>query len=317
MNLLVTGSSGFIGFHLSRKLLSQSHQVFGIDNHNDYYDVNLKLDRKKELIKHKNFNFIECDLTNKIHLENVFNEFEPEIVINLAAQAGVRNSSLIANNYLDSNIIGFLNLIELSKKYNIKKFIYASSSSVYASSKQIPFSEQEENLEPISLYGKTKLANERIVELISKTEEIQFIGLRFFTVYGPHGRPDMAYYKFAEKIKKNETLTIYNSGKMKRDMTHIDDISDGIISCIDKSNFSSKHEIFNLGNSNPVGTMELLELIEQHYGKKANMTFENSSNEVKVTFADITKSFSLLNFKPKIKINQGMKEFLNWYDKNF
>jgi UDP-glucuronate 4-epimerase len=314
MKLLVTGSSGFIGFHLSKKLLSQSHQVLGIDNHNDYYDVNLKLDRKKELIKYKNFNFKKCDLINKIDLENSFNEFEPEIVINLAAQAGVRNSSLITNNYLDSNIIGFLNLIELSKKNNIKKFIYASSSSVYASSKLIPFSEQEENLEPISLYGKTKLANERIVELMSKTEEIQFIGLRFFTVYGSYGRPDMAYYKFAEKIKKNEPITIFNSGNMKRDMTHIDDIIEGILACIHISNFSSKHEIFNLGNSNPVGTMELLELIELHYGKKAHITFENSSNEVKITFADISKSYDVLNFKPKIKIHQGMREFLKWYD---
>ncbi len=317
MKLLVTGSSGFIGFHLSRKLLSQSHQVFGIDNHNNYYDVNLKLERKKELIKHKNFNFKECDLINKNDLENIFNKFEPEIVINLAAQAGVRSSSLLSNYYLDSNILGFLNLIELSKKNNTKKLIYASSSSVYASSKQIPFSEKEENLEPISLYGKTKLANERIVELISKTEEIQFIGLRFFTVYGSHGRPDMAYYKFAEKIKKNEPLTIFNSGNMKRDMTHIEDINDGITACIDKSNFSSKHEIFNLGNSNPVGTMELLELVELHYGKKANIIFENSSDEVKITFADISKSSDILNFKPKIKINQGMREFLNWYDKTF
>ncbi len=317
MKLLVTGSSGFIGFHLSRKLLSQSHQVFGIDNHNSYYDVDLKLKRKKELIKHKNFNFKECDLINKNDLENIFNKFEPEIVINLAAQAGVRSSSLLSNYYLDSNILGFLNLIELSKKNNTKKLIYASSSSVYASSKQIPFSEKEENLEPISLYGKTKLANERIVELISKTGEIQFIGLRFFTVYGSHGRPDMAYYKFAEKIKKNEPLTIFNSGNMKRDMTHIEDINDGITACIDKSNFSSKHEIFNLGNSNPVGTMELLELVELHYGKKANIIFENSSDEVKITFADISKSSDILNFKPKIKINQGMREFLNWYDKTF
>tara|TARA_A100001011_G_scaffold386747_1_gene463204 strand:- start:199 stop:1152 length:954 start_codon:yes stop_codon:yes gene_type:complete len=316
MKLLVTGSSGFIGFHLSRKLLSQSHQVFGIDNHNDYYDLNLKLDRKKELIKYENFYFKECDLINKNDLEKVFNEFQPEIVINLAAQAGVRSSSLLSNYYLDSNIIGFLNLIELSKKNNIKKLIYASSSSVYASSKQIPFSEKEENLEPISLYGKTKLANERIVELVSRTEEIQFIGLRFFTVYGSYGRPDMAYYKFAEKIKKNQPLTIYNSGNMKRDMTHIEDINNGIIACIDKSNFSSKHEIFNLGNSNPIGTMELLKLVELHYGKKANITFENSFNEVKITYADITKSSDVLNFNPKIKINQGMREFLNWYDKN-
>ncbi len=317
MKILITGSSGFIGFHLSRKLLSQSHQVFGIDNHNDFYNVNLKLERKKELIQYGNFTFKECDLINNYELENIFNEFKPEIIINLAAQAGVRNSSLISNYYIDSNILGFLNLIGLAKKNNIKKFIYASSSSVYASSKQIPFSEKEENLMPISLYGKTKLANEKIADLISKTEEIQFIGLRFFTVYGTHGRPDMAYYKFTEKIKNNRPLTIYNEGNMKRDMTHIEDISDGIIASIDKNDFLSKHEIFNLGNSNPIGTIELLETVELHYRKKANIIFENSSEEVKITFADLSKSHDILNFEPKIKFDQGMKEFLNWYDKTF
>jgi len=313
MKFLVTGSCGFIGFHLCRNLLKEEHEVLGIDNLNRYYDVDLKRTRLKLLKSFKNFKFCNEDLINKEPVSLLFKDFKPIIVVNLAAQAGVRYSAINPNSYLDSNVIGFLNIIDLCREFEIKKLIYASSSSVYGSSKDVPYKEVS-SPNPISIYGKTKLINEKITESSANQNCFNSIGLRFFTVYGPYGRPDMAYYKFSKKIKENSKIKIFNKGNMSRDMTYIDDIIQGIKLVIQAENLIEPHEIFNLGNTKPIKTMDLLSLIESHYKKKASVEYEDSKNEVEITHADISKANSMIGYLPKIDFTEGMANFFSWFD---
>tara|TARA_A100001015_G_scaffold313939_1_gene422306 strand:+ start:698 stop:1645 length:948 start_codon:yes stop_codon:yes gene_type:complete len=313
VKIIITGACGFIGFHLSKKLLEQNHSILGIDSLNDYYDLSLKEKRLTKLRESKKFKFFKFSLNDVKEIEEIFKNFRPNIVINLAAQAGVRYSEINPNAYIDSNILGFLNILKLSLNYQIDKLIYASSSSVYGDNSKAPFKENY-LLNPISLYGKTKLSNELIAEEFSKLSPIQFIGLRFFTVYGPYGRPDMAYYKFSQKIQNKEKITLYNKGNMSRDMTYVDDIINGIVLSIDKKIFETRHEIFNLGNTHPISTIELIKIIERRYKRKALISHKSSENEVFITHADITKSQKVLGYKPLTNIIDGMYNFFEWLD---
>ncbi len=314
MKFLVTGSCGFIGFHLCKNLLEDEHEVLGIDNLNSYYDVALKKKRLEILQTFNNFKFFREDITDIQPINELFKDFKPNIVINLAAQAGVRYSKINPNSYIDSNVLGFLNIFNLCRDYEVKKFIYASSSSIYGSSENIPYKE-DSSPSPISLYGKTKYINEIISESFALENSFKSVGLRFFTVYGPYGRPDMAYFKFSQKIKENLKIELYNRGNMSRDMTYIDDIIQGIKLVIKEDKLMKKHEIFNLGNTKPIKTTDLLFLIESHYDKKAIIEYKDSENEVEITHADITKANSLIGYYPKINISEGMENFFSWLDK--
>ena len=314
MKFLVTGSCGFIGFHLCKNLLEDEHEVLGIDNLNSYYDVALKKKRLEILQTFNNFKFFREDITDIQPINELFKDFKPNIVINLAAQAGVRYSKINPNSYIDSNVLGFLNIFNLCRNYEVKKFIYASSSSIYGSSENIPYKE-DSSPSPISLYGKTKYINEIISESFALENSFKSVGLRFFTVYGPYGRPDMAYFKFSQKIKENLKIELYNRGNMSRDMTYIDDIIQGIKLVIKEDKLIKKHEIFNLGNTKPIKTTDLLFLIESHYDKKAIIEYKDSENEVEITHADITKANSLIGYYPKINISEGMENFFSWLDK--
>lgn len=316
---LITGSSGFIGFKLSNFLLVNGHEVIGLDNHNAYYDIKIKLARKKILEEFQNFNFIHGDLQDSMLLDNTLRNFLPDIVINLAAQAGVRYASENPNVYIESNVVGFHNLLMACEKFNIKNIIYASSSSVYGNTNEIPFKETLPTNEPISLYAATKKANELFAFNFAHNFNSKLIGLRFFTVYGEFGRPDMAYFSFSRKISTGEPITIFNKGNMARDMTYVDDIVNGIIGAIDhieKMKLGTS-EIFNLGNESPVDLLKLLNIIEDHFQTKAKIIHKELNTEVEKTFADISKSKKLLGFNPATDIVEGMNNFFYWFDEYY
>lgn len=314
MNVLVTGSSGFIGFHLVRKLLKQGHNVLGIDNHNNYYDKNLKL-KRNALSSHENFAFFESGIDQ---LENLkIDKRSIDIAINLAAQPGVRASDNDKKYYQSTNIDGFMYFCNFCINKEIKNVIYASSSSVYSGSQQGALSEESSQLAPKSLYGKSKLSNEIFASYISSQEDISILGLRFFSVYGPFGRPDMAYYKFTESIINQELITLYNDGNMFRDMTYIDDIIQGICGAINYAcRVKCKNEIFNLGTNQPIKISELLVFIESYLGKKTKINYEESLNESFYTHADISKAKKLLEYMPQTGFKNGMKNFMDWH-KNY
>jgi UDP-glucuronate 4-epimerase len=312
VNILITGTAGFIGFHLAKKLLSEGHSVVGIDNFNDYYDVQLKENRNKILEKYPNYKLYRADITNITDLQKIFKENDFERVCHLAAQAGVRYS--ITNPYIygDSNLKGFVNIINLAKEKGVKSFVYASSSSVYGNGEKYPSSEKDYVDSPISLYAATKRANELIAHTYNHLYNLPVIGLRFFTVYGPWGRPDMAIYKFAEKILKGEEIPVYNYGKdLKRDFTYIDDIIDGVVAAI-QSNI--KNEIINLGKGDPDELGEMISLIEKHMGEKVKKNLlPMQLGDVMVTYADISKAKRLLNYNPKISLDKGIEKFVKWF----
>ena len=309
--ILVTGCAGFIGMHLSKALLEQGYDVIGVDNLNSYYDTNLKNDRLMILKKYKLFSFTKLDISNKEALESVFNSHSIDKVVNLAAQAGVRYSLENPNSYIDSNVLGFMNILECCRYYNIKGLVYASSSSVYGKNTEIPFSVDHVVDSPISIYAASKKANELMAYSYNHLFGLKSTGLRFFTVYGPWGRPDMAMYIFAEKILKGEPISVYNHGKMKRDFTYIDDIISGVISSI-KNNFN--FEIFNLGNNSSEPLMDVVSILESKIGKTAIINYEPMQlGDVANTFADIEKSKLKLAFSPKTKIKEGISHFLDWY----
>ena len=313
MKILVTGSSGFIGFHLIKKLLKAGHKVIGVDDHNDYYNPELKF-KRLALLNKKNFTCHQQDI-NRICLND--NNFD--LAINLAAQAGVRVSKEKEYLYESSNIIGFKSFCNFCRKKNINKILYASSSSVYSDTNKEKFSEDAAMLEPKSIYGKSKLSNEIYASEFIKSYEASMIGLRFFSVYGPFGRPDMAYYSFTQAIKEKRTIFLNNEGNMYRDMTYIDDIIQGILLAIDyalKPGSSNKNEIFNLGNDAPIKTTHLLHKIEKTIGKKALIQHFTTENENIKTHADITKAKNLLGYEPKVSFDQGIKRFLEWH-KNY
>ena len=326
--ILVTGAAGFIGFSVCKKLLDLGVEVYGLDNLNDYYDPRLKLARLEFLTK-KNMPFSKIDLADANELKSVFNSFKPNIVINLAAQAGVRYSLENPHAYLNSNIIGFLNILENSKSHSIEHFIYASSSSVYGLNKVFPFSERDNVDHPVSLYAASKKSNELIAHSYSHIFRLPCTGLRFFTVYGPWGRPDMALYIFTKKILADEPIDVFGFGKMKRDFTYIDDIVEGIIGLIEKkphgnttwtgsdpdpSSSSAPWEIYNIGNNKPTELEYFISLIEKNLGKKAIKNYlEIQAGDVEETSADISRLNKLTGFIPSTRIEEGIPKFISWY----
>ena len=316
MNFLISGSAGFIGFHLSEFLLKKKHTVYGVDDLNSYYDVKLKKSRLDILKKYKNFLFFKRKIED-IKIVKFFKKKKIDIIINLAAQAGVRHSLENPYVYINSNILGQVNMLELAKELKIKKYIYASSSSVYGGNKSLPFSVKDRVDNPISLYAASKKSTELIAEYYSHLYKISSIGLRFFTVYGPWGRPDMATFIFTKNILNGKPINIFNYGKMKRDFTYVDDIISGIYGAI---NFKMKklHKVYNLGNSKPESLLEFIKIIEKNLNKKAKKNYLSlQPGDVPATFADISESTRDLKFLPKIEINDGIPRFIEWFKKYY
>ena len=327
--ILVTGSAGFIGSHLTLQLLNKGNTVIGIDNHNSYYDISLKESRLKKFLNHKNYIHNKINIDDAVKLEIIFKENKFDIVVNLAAEAGVRHSILNPKTFIKSNIIGFHNILDLCKVYNISHLVYASSSSVYGSNSKIPFSVEDSVAHPISTYAMTKRSNELLAHVYSHLYNIPTTGLRFFTVYGPYGRPDMALFKFVEKILKGETLEIYNNGNHKRDYTYIDDIVDATIKIMGSpakcnnewsssnpslGSSSAPWKIYNIGNSRMVELNYFVKLIEDTLDIKAKKLFlPMQPGDVENTFANIDNLTSDFNFEPKVKIEEGVKKFIEWY----
>ena len=335
MSILVTGAAGFIGFHICKKLIQDGNHVIAIDNLNDYYDPNLKKNRIKELInisgKNENlFNFMKVDLVSSNNLEQIFSSHNDKnskisIVIHLAAQAGVRYSIENPSAYVQSNLVGFCNIIEIAKKYNVEHFFYASSSSVYGGNKKLPFEELDNVDKPISLYAATKKSNELIAYTYSHLFNLPTTGLRFFTVYGPWGRPDMALFKFTDLIMSNKPIRVFNYGDMLRDFTYIDDVVTSIIFLIKKRS-EAKHnltkndsqnipyKIFNIGNSRPTKLTDYIKSIESNLGKKAKIILEKMQpGDVEATYANTKYLEEYINFKPNTSIEKGIKQFIEWY----
>ena len=307
----MTGSAGFIGYHLTKSLLDDDHEILGIDNINDYYDTSLKNARINKLKSYPNFFFKKIDIVDKKSLKKCFYSFNPKNVINLASQPGVRYSSLNPNIYINSNIVGFLNIIELSKQFNVEGFFYASSSAIYGQNDKIPFELKNKLSKPISLYGITKLTNELIAYSYSQLYGIRTTGLRYFTVYGPWYRPDMALFIFIDRIISNQPIKVFNNGNMKRDFTYIDDIIDGTRSAI-KHNY--KCEIFNLGSSNSENLLDVIHIIENELGKKAIIDFLPKYPEDNLeTCANIKYSEKKINFYPKTNVKKGIPMLIKWY----
>ena len=344
MKIFLTGGAGFIGFHLAVALLKDGHEVVAIDNINDYYDVNLKYDRlvetginvsdikwNEEVYSNKFplFRFIKLNLEAKEELMAIFKEIEFDVVINLAAQAGVRYSVLNPDAYVQSNVVGFVNILEACRHFNIKHLIYASSSSVYGLNEQIPFSEKHNTDHPASLYAATKKANELMAHSYSHLYKIPTTGLRFFTVYGPWGRPDMACYLFADAISNNKPIQVFNYGKMKRDFTYIDDIVEGILNVMkkpaqpcsgwdgkqaDPSRSTAPYCIYNIGNNKPIELMSFINELEKCMGKAAIIEMKDiQAGDVPETWADINDLISKFDYKPETSIEVGLKKFTGWY----
>jgi len=309
--ILVTGSSGFIGMHLCKNLLDDGYTICGIDNMNDYYDVSLKEARLNLLREYDNFTFNKIDISSLKDVNRVFNSFKPKIVVNLAAQAGVRYSLENPHAYIQSNVVGFTNIIESCRHYNVSGLIYASSSSVYGGNRKTPFSVDDRVDKPISIYAASKKSNELIAHTYSHLYGLNTTGLRFFTVYGPWGRPDMAMYIFADKIRKEKKIPVFNHGEMQRDFTYIDDIVNGIRASIE-NNYS--YEIFNLGNNRCEELMDIVSHIEKELGKDAEINFlDIQPGDVEKTFANIEHAKNKLNYKPKTSIQEGIPKFIEWY----
>ena len=328
--ILVTGSSGFIGSYLCKRLLEEykDSKIIGLDNMNDYYDVSLKEYRLNKLKEYKNYVFLQGDISNKNLIESIFNEFKPNIVVNLAAQAGVRYSIENPDVYIESNIIGFYNILEACRNNPVEHLVYASSSSVYGGNTKVPFSTDDKVDNPVSLYAATKKSDELIAHCYSKLFNIPTTGLRFFTVYGPAGRPDMAYFNFTKKLINNETIRIFNYGNCKRDFTYIDDIVEGIIRVMQKrpssKNNKVPYNIYNIGNSNPVNLLDFVEILQEELIKAKvlpeDYDFDShkelvpmQKGDVEVTYADTTPLERDYNFKPTTPLREGLKNFAEWY----
>lgn len=326
MKVLVTGAAGFIGFHLVKALLSKECFIIGIDNLNNYYDVQLKKDRLKILdqsLSEDNFRFIELDLADREAMARLFVEHDFDIVINLGAQAGVRYSIENPHAYMDSNMIGFLNVLEGCRHTKVKHLLYASSSSVYGMNIKQPFSTEDRVDYPISLYAATKKSNELMAHTYSHLYNIPTTGLRFFTVYGPYGRPDMAYFSFTKKILAGEQIDVYNNGEMQRDFTYIDDIIEGITRIIDKvplpqnspaTTAIAPYQIYNIGNNQPVTLRRFITAIESACGEKAKENLlPMQPGDVPITYADIDELMKDIDFKPETSIEDGIENFVTWY----
>ena len=331
-NILVTGAAGFIGAALCKKLIKNGLKVVGIDNLNDYYDANLKKKRIEIInqlnIKNKlSWNFYKCDISNAASLKNIFNKFNPSIVINLAAQAGVRYSLKYPEKYITSNLVGFSYILENCIKHEVEHLIFASSSSVYGGNKEIPFSEDQNVDNPVSLYGATKKSNELMAHAYSHLYDFPVTGLRFFTVYGPWGRPDMAPMKFTNSILNKKPIDIYNNGNLSRDFTYIDDIVQGIYRCCfkpakiskNKSNYSlAPYRVFNIGSGNPIKLMDFINLLEKKLDVKAVKNFlPMQKGDVFETFADTENLRKWIDYKPSTNLDEGLDKFVEWYKKYY
>ncbi|MBR0349136.1 MAG: NAD-dependent epimerase [Clostridia bacterium] len=316
--ILVTGAAGFIGFHLSKLLLQKGVTVVGFDNINDYYDVNLKYARLAILEKFENFTFVKGDLADKTAVDNLFSENKFDIVVNLAAQAGVRYSIENPQAYIESNVIGFFNILEACRNNPVEHLLYASSSSVYGNQQKTPFSTDDDVSKPISLYAATKKSNELMAYTYSHLYGIPSTGLRFFTVYGPYGRPDMACFSFTEKILKGETIKIFNNGDMYRDFTYVDDIVKGVENMLcnppEADENGDRATVYNIGNNSPEKLMYFVETLEKALGKTAKKEFlPMQPGDVYQTYADVTPLIEKYGFKPSTSIEDGLAKFVEWY----
>lgn len=316
MNILITGAAGFIGFHLAKRLLDEGHQIIGIDSLNDYYDVSLKHARLIQLLPYPTFQFHYLDISDRGTIAELFQTQHCDMVVHLAAQAGVRYSIQNPHTYVDSNLVGFVNILEGCRHAQIKHLIYASSSSVYGANSKVPFSVTDNVDHPLSLYAATKKANELMAHTYSHLYGLPTTGLRFFTVYGPWGRPDMAYFKFVQAIAQDRPIDVYNHGEMERDFTYIDDIVEGIVRILSQSPQSSisPYKLYNIGNHQPIKLNRFIEVIEQAIGKPAIKNFlPMQPGDVPTTYADIDDLMGDINFKPAISIDEGIERFVQWY----
>lgn len=334
MSVLVTGVAGFIGYHLASRLIDENIEVIGVDNMNGYYSVQLKKDRVKQLQKKRgSFTFYELDISDKNHVDAVFHAHSIDVIYQLAAQAGVRFSIERPDVYIQSNLVGFYNILEASRNHGVKHLIFASSSSVYGDNAKIPYLVSDQTDHPVSLYAATKKANEVLAYSYAHLYEIPTTGLRFFTVYGPWGRPDMAYYKFTEKIMKGEVIDVYNGGDMYRDFTYVDDIVEALYRLKDvvpKPHHKSEkdlmgsdytiapYRLYNIGNNRPVNLMEFIRTLERALGKEAKKNFKPmQQGDVYRTWADCSNLYHTIGFEPSTPIQTGIEKFVEWYQRYY
>ncbi len=334
MKILVTGSAGFIGNHVALKLLEDGHQVIGIDNLNAYYDINLKKNRIKRLLPNNNYKDYNFDITDQKKLNQTVKSQQPDQIIHLAAQAGVRNSLNAPRDYIDANLIGFLNILEVCRNFGTKHLIFASTSSVYGANTKMPFSEFDSTDHPKSLYAATKKTNELMAHSYSHLFKFPVTGLRFFTVYGPWGRPDMAAFIFAESILKGRSINIYNNGNMKRDFTYIDDVVDGIVRNLENipsinhswnsdapdlaTSGVASYRIYNIGNNNPTELMKFIEILEDKLGKKAKKNYlPLQPGDVLASWASTEELNQSIGYTPRTSLEDGITKFAEWYKDYF
>ncbi len=330
MKIIITGSAGFIGYSVSIKLLERGDEIVGVDNHNDYYDTKIKDARLERLKKYSNYIHYKIDLSDQKKLEDVFKNHKPQKVVNLAAQAGVRYSMKNPLAYINSNIVGFAHILENCRHHDVKHLVYASTSSVYGANTKMPFSENDSVNHPLSVYAASKKSNELMAHTYSYLYQLPTTGLRFFTVYGPWGRPDMALFKFTKAILEEKPIDVYNNGKHTRDFTYIDDIVEGVIKTLDNpatinSNWISNQpdpassqapwRIYNIGNNKPVELMAYIDALEKTLGKKAKVNFlPLQPGDVPDTFADINNLKEKFNYKPSTSVVDGVSKFVEWYN---
>lgn len=315
---MITGGAGFIGFHLSLALLERGAFVIGFDNMNDYYDVRIKESRLRLLQKKENYIFEKADLADKERMFALFEQYQPDIVVNLGAQAGVRYSIDNPDAYIQSNMVGFFNILEACRHYPVEHLVFASSSSVYGGNKKVPFSTEDKVDGPVSLYAATKKSNELMAHAYSKLYGIPATGLRFFTVYGPFGRPDMAYFKFALKIMNGEKIEVYNNGDMYRDFTYVDDVVKGIVNVLcnppKKNEDGVRYKIYNIGNNRPIRLMDFISELERQLGKEAEKVYlPMQPGDVYQTYADVSELTRDFGFKPDTSVEAGLKQFVKWF----
>ncbi len=327
--ILVTGAAGFIGFYLSKRLAERGDEVVGLDNLNDYYDVNLKLARIRQMTMERNFKPVRIDLADRMEMKRLFADERFDAVVNMAAQAGVRYSLVNPFAYADSNLAGFLNVLEGCRHTDVKHLVFASSSSVYGANTAMPFSVHHNVNHPVSLYAATKKANELMAHAYSSLYGLPCTGLRFFTVYGPWGRPDMAYFLFTRAISEGRPIDVYNHGRMKRDFTYIDDIVEAVVRVIDRiaapdpawsgqrpdsATSYAPYRLYNIGNNNPVELLRFIEIIEDCLGKKAVKNFlPMQPGDVPATYADVDDLMRDAGFKPSVPLEEGLRKFVEWY----
>lgn len=332
-NVVVTGAAGFIGYHLSKRLIDDGYRVFGIDVINDYYDVRIKHDRLKQLNGNENFHFFKIDLSDQESLNKVFAENAIDAVVNLAAQAGVRYSLINPQAYVNSNLVGFVNILEACRHHKVKHLVFASSSSVYGANTKMPFSVHHNVDHPVSLYAASKKSNELMAHTYSHLFDLPCTGLRFFTVYGPWGRPDMALFLFTKAILEGKPIKVFNHGKMQRDFTYIDDIIEGVVRVMEKipkpnlkwdseqpdpgTSYKS-YKIYNIGNNSPVQLSEFIEEIEKALGSRAKKEYmEMQPGDVPSTYADVDDLIKDVGFKPATPLSEGIPRFIEWYKRYY